>query len=43
VTHNTYGAGRIVNISGFGADMKITVLFRDGVRRKLMAKFAKLE
>ena len=42
VTHNTYGAGKIVNISGFGPDMKVTVLFRDGVRRKLMAKFAKL-
>ncbi|MDR0331233.1 MAG: UvrD-helicase domain-containing protein, partial [Chitinispirillales bacterium] len=43
VTHKMYGRGRIVGISGFGADMKITVLFSDGVRRKLMAKFAKLE
>jgi DNA helicase-2/ATP-dependent DNA helicase PcrA len=43
VTHKTYGKGRILNISGFGADTKITVLFNDGERRKLMAKFAKLE
>ncbi|MDR2578205.1 MAG: UvrD-helicase domain-containing protein [Chitinispirillales bacterium] len=43
VTHKTYGKGRIVSISGFGGDMKITVLFNDGARRKLMAKFAKLQ
>ena len=44
VMHKTYGKGRIAAVSGFGADMKITVLFfKDGVRRKLMAKFAKLE
>jgi DNA helicase-2/ATP-dependent DNA helicase PcrA len=43
VTHKTYGRGKIVTISGFGPDTKITVLFNDGERRKLMAKFAKLE
>ncbi|MDR3011655.1 MAG: UvrD-helicase domain-containing protein [Chitinispirillales bacterium] len=43
VSHKTYGGGKIVNISGFGPDTKITVLFNDGVRRKLIAKFAKLE
>ena len=31
------------SISGFGDDMKLTVLFNDGVRRKLMAKFANLK
>ena len=43
VTHKIYGKGKIVNISGLGDDAKLTVLFNDGVRRKLMAKFAKLE
>jgi DNA helicase-2/ATP-dependent DNA helicase PcrA len=43
VTHKIYGKGKIVNISGLGDDTKLTVLFNDGVRRKLMAKFAKLE
>lgn len=43
VRHKSYGRGRILSISGFGDDMKLTVLFNDGVRRKLMAKFANLE
>lgn len=43
VHHKTYGRGRVLSISGFGDDMKLTVLFNDGVRRKLMAKFANFE
>ncbi len=43
VTHKTFGQGKIVSISGLGPDTKLTVLFNDGVRRKLLAKFAKLE
>ncbi len=43
VRHKSYGRGRILSISGFGDDMKLTVLFNDGVRRKLMAKFANFE
>jgi len=43
VVHKTFGQGKIVSISGLGPDTKLTVLFKDGVRRKLMAKFAKLE
>ena len=43
VRHKTYGRGRIVSISGFGNDMKVVVLFNDGSRRKLMAKFANFE
>ena len=43
VMHKTYGRGKITAISGFGPDMKITVLFSDGQLKKLMAKFAKLE
>jgi DNA helicase-2/ATP-dependent DNA helicase PcrA len=43
VKHKMYGRGRILSISGFGADMKLTILFNDGNRKKLMAKFASLE
>jgi DNA helicase-2/ATP-dependent DNA helicase PcrA len=43
VRHKLYGPGRIVQISGFGEDMKLSVLFSDGTRKKLMAKFANFE
>ena len=43
INHKMYGRGRILSISGFGDDMKLTVLFNDGARRKLMAKFASIE
>jgi DNA helicase-2/ATP-dependent DNA helicase PcrA len=43
VKHKIYGAGKIVSISGFGEDMKLSVLFNDGTRKKLMAKFANFE
>ena len=43
VRHKKYGRGKIVSISGFGVDMKLTVLFNDGTRKKLMAKFANFE
>lgn len=43
VRHNKYGPGKIVSLSGFGPDMKVMVLFNDGSRKTLMAKFAKFE
>jgi DNA helicase-2/ATP-dependent DNA helicase PcrA len=43
VRHELYGIGRILSISGFGKDMRMTVLFNDGERRRMMAKFANLE
>ncbi len=43
VRHKLYGQGRIVQISGFGEDMKLSVLFNDGSRKKLMARFANFE
>ena len=43
VKHKMYGRGRILSISGFGGDMKLTILFNNGNRKKLMAKFASLE
>jgi DNA helicase-2/ATP-dependent DNA helicase PcrA len=42
VVHKLYGKGKIVNLSGFGDDMRLIVLFNDGARRKMMAKFADL-
>jgi DNA helicase-2/ATP-dependent DNA helicase PcrA len=43
VRHKQYGRGRILSISGFGEDMRLTVLFNNGQRVKLMAKFANLD
>ncbi|MFW5775106.1 MAG: ATP-dependent helicase [Chitinivibrionales bacterium] len=43
VSHKNYGQGKIISISGFGPDMRLTILFNDGSRRKLMARFANLE
>lgn len=43
IRHKTYGRGRILSISGFGDDMRLTVLFNNGQRLKLMAKFANLD
>jgi len=43
VRHKLYSQGRILSISGFGDDMRMTMLFNDGARRKLIAKFANLE
>jgi DNA helicase-2/ATP-dependent DNA helicase PcrA len=43
VNHKVHGHGRILSISGFGDDMKITVLFNNGKRLKMMAKFAAFE
>lgn len=42
VIHKLYGKGKIVNLSGFGDDTRLIVLFNDGTRRKMMAKFADL-
>ncbi len=43
VTHGKYGQGKILSISGFGPDMRLTVLFNDGSRKRMMAKFANLQ
>jgi DNA helicase-2/ATP-dependent DNA helicase PcrA len=43
VTHGKYGRGKILAISGFGPDMQLTVLFKDGNRKKMMAQFANLK
>lgn len=43
VSHPKFGEGKIMSVSGFGPDMMLAVLFRDGSRKQMMAKFAKLE
>ena len=43
VSHNKYGQGKILSISGFGTDMRVTILFHDGSRKRMMAKFANLQ
>ncbi len=43
VRHKTYGTGKILNVSGFGDDTRVTVLFNDGTRRRMLARFANLE
>jgi hypothetical protein len=43
VLHKLYGQGEILSISGFGIDMRMTVLFSDGSRRRMMVKFADFE
>lgn len=43
VSHNKYGHGKVTAISGFGLDIQLTILFKDGIRRQMMARYAKLE
>ncbi len=42
VSHKLYGKGKIVAISGIGKEMRLTVLFNNGERKKLIAAFANL-
>ncbi len=43
VVHQTFGSGVIVELSGFGPDMKVTVDFADAGRKKLVVRYAALE
>ncbi|HSH75240.1 MAG TPA: UvrD-helicase domain-containing protein [Longimicrobiales bacterium] len=43
VVHDTFGAGAVVEISGFGRDLKVTVDFDSAGRRKLLLRYASLE
>jgi DNA helicase-2/ATP-dependent DNA helicase PcrA len=43
VVHGKYGQGTILAITGFGVDMQLTILFLDGSKKNLMAKFANLK
>jgi len=43
VLHATFGSGRIVEISGFGRDTRVTVDFEEHGRKKLLIRYAGLE
>jgi DNA helicase-2/ATP-dependent DNA helicase PcrA len=43
VVHEAFGAGSVVEISGFGRDLRVTVDFEDAGRKRLLLRYAKLE
>ena len=43
VVHQTFGSGTIVELSGFGRDLKVTVEFDEAGRKKLLVRYAALE
>jgi len=43
VLHPTFGSGTVLEVSGFGADVKVTVVFDSVGRKKLLARYADLE
>lgn len=43
VVHQTFGSGSVVEVSGFGRDLKVTVDFDDVGRKKLLLRYAGLE
>ncbi|KPJ83257.1 MAG: hypothetical protein AMS19_05050 [Gemmatimonas sp. SG8_23] len=43
VVHETFGSGSVVEISGFGRDLKVTVDFDESGRKKLLLRYANLE
>lgn len=43
VVHDTFGSGSVVEISGFGRDLKVTVDFDEAGRKKLLLRYASLE
>ena len=43
VRHETFGAGTILEVTGFGPDTKVAVRFDQAGRKKLLLRYAKLE
>jgi DNA helicase-2/ATP-dependent DNA helicase PcrA len=43
VLHQTFGSGAVVEVTGFGSDLKVTVDFDDVGRKKLLVRYANLE
>jgi DNA helicase II / ATP-dependent DNA helicase PcrA len=43
IMHALYGEGTILDSEGMGQDEKVTILFRDGIKKKFMVKFAPLQ
>ncbi len=43
VSHSTFGSGTVMEVSGFGPDLKVTVKFDSVGVKKLLARYADLE
>jgi DNA helicase-2/ATP-dependent DNA helicase PcrA len=43
VIHSHWGEGQIIQREGFGENLKLTVVFKGGIKKKLLAKYANLE
>jgi DNA helicase-2/ATP-dependent DNA helicase PcrA len=43
IVHALYGSGTVLDSEGLGQDEKVTIQFRDGMRKKFMVKFAPLQ
>jgi DNA helicase-2/ATP-dependent DNA helicase PcrA len=43
VIHSHWGEGKIVHREGFAENLKLTVLFSGGIKKKLLARYADLE
>lgn len=43
IIHALYGEGKVLDSEGLGQEEKVTIQFRDGIRKKFMVKFAPLQ
>jgi DNA helicase-2/ATP-dependent DNA helicase PcrA len=43
ILHALYGEGTVLDSEGTGPEEKVTILFRDGIKKKFMVKFAPLQ
>ena len=43
VIHSHWGEGQIIQREGYGENLKLTVVFKGGIKKKLLAKYADLE
>ncbi len=43
IKHSLYGEGTVLDSEGSGDEEKVTILFKDGIRKKFMVKFAPLQ
>jgi DNA helicase-2/ATP-dependent DNA helicase PcrA len=43
IIHSLYGEGTVLDSEGLGQDEKVTIQFRDGIKKKFMVKFAPLQ
>jgi DNA helicase-2/ATP-dependent DNA helicase PcrA len=43
VYHTKFGRGKITAVSGYGADMRVTVRFARGIEKTVIAAYARLQ